>query len=178
MNIYVNIYMNQWLCTFFIITSTTQTLSTFCLWWTVSYFLLFLHGSCLSCILKFGWCRGSRLPATQMIRDHNMACSTGHAIKGPACHSLFQQQWRAFENEAEYEKPSLQWTSVLRHHFLLSLQARAVTRNWQGKKRRAAKRGCSVFGIFREGPWCNYNHIWPSQWAGDETDVSKKKWEA
>lgn len=30
-------------------------------------------------------------------------------------------------------------------------------------------------GFFKTGLWCNYNKTWPSQWAGDETDVDRKK---
>lgn len=70
-------------------------------------------------------------------------------------------------------------TNVLQHQLLLSLQARAVTRNWQGKKE---EMGCQtrlrrVRAFFKTGLWCNYNGIWPSQWAGDETDASGKKCE-
>lgn len=36
-------------------------------------------------------------------------CSTGHVIQMPTCHQPFQQQEEAFEDEAECERPPLQW---------------------------------------------------------------------
>lgn len=66
--------------------------------------------------------------------------------------------------------------NVVQHQLLLSSQTQAVTRNWQTKKKYTTVGQTRLWhvGVFEAGPWCNYNHIWPSQWAGDETNVSRK----
>lgn len=68
--------------------------------------------------------------------------------------------------------------NVLQIRFCSYCRLRAVARNGKSRKkqsrRQAPKQGGGVFGLSSTGLWGKRNHIWPSQWAGDKTNVSRK----
>lgn len=86
----------------------------------------------------------------------------------------FQQQWKPFEDEAEYEKPRLQWCQRTAASASALIAGSSCNQKLAGIKK-AAKWVCGVFGLFEAGLWRNYNHICSSQWAGDEKDLHQKK---
>lgn len=164
---------------------TFQTLSAFC-----CFNLTSVHYECRTsaCVLHFYlisarlvsplrnylvWVK-CKLPTTMITTYFCVAhVAQGISSKLQLVTRFSNNNEKPLKKEAEYEKPSLQWCQCTVASVSALIAGSSCNQKLAG--RRAAKRGCSMFRLFKASLWCNHNHIWPSQWAGDETDVSGKK---